>query len=262
MGILITKRKQMRKLFIRTLALALCLTGTAQALRAQETTAAQTAATADQRPKTINEMRQERGLTDTHNLFVPKGQWIFGGTASYSTHTNKGYQFLVIEGINSKGYTFRVSPMIAYAFRDNMALGGRFIYSRTLLKLDNAELHFGNYSAAAIWRQYIPLGRNKRFALFNEMSLAAGGTQARFANDSPVKGTYETGYTLSLGISPGIVAFATNNMAVEVNVGVMGISYTHTKQVHNQVTVGKRNTSMMNFKVNIFSIGLGMAFYL
>ena len=263
MGILITKRKQMRKLFIRTLALALCLTGTAQALRAQETTAAQTAATADQRPKTINEMRQERGLTDTHNLFVPKGQWIFGGTASYSTHTNKGYQFLVIEGINSKGYTFRVSPMIAYAFRDNMALGGRFIYSRTLLKLDNAELHFGNeetgtnivardfyslkqtYSAAAIWRQYIPLGRNKRFALFNEMSLAAGGTQARFANDSP-----------------GIVAFATNNMAVEVNVGVMGISYTHTKQVHNQVTVGKRNTSMMNFKVNIFSIGLGMAFYL
>ena len=70
MGILITKRKQMRKLFIRTLALALCLTGTAQALRAQETTAAQTAAAADQRPKTINEMRQERGLTDTHNLFV------------------------------------------------------------------------------------------------------------------------------------------------------------------------------------------------
>ena len=94
------------------------------------------------------------------------------------------------------------------------------------------------------------------------MQLSGGGTQARFAKDSPVKGTYETGYTLSLGISPGIVAFATNNMAVEVNVGVMGISYTHTKQVHNQVTVGKRNTSMMNFKVNIFSIGLGMAFYL
>lgn len=113
-----------------------------------------------------------------------------------------------------------------------------------------------------IWRQYIPLGRNKRFALFNEMQLSGGGTQARFAKDSPVKGTYQTGYTFSLGISPGIIAFATNNMAVEVNVGVMGISYSHTKQVHNQVTVGKRDASMMNFKVNIFSIGLGMAFYL
>lgn len=284
---------------LRTILAACCIAASATILRAQELSApglpadtartcppaAATAATASgtpiaEHPKTINEKRRERGLTDPRNLFVPKGQWVFGGTASYSTHTNDGYQFLIVEGIDSKGYTVRVSPMIAYALTDNMALGGRFIYSRTLLELDKAELQLGdegsdtdlkannyyslrhNYSVAAIWRQYIPLGRNKRFALFNETQLSVGGTQARFTNDSPVKGTYETGYTLSLGISPGIVAFATNNMAVEVNVGVMGISYTHTKQVHNQVTVGKRNTSMMNFKVNIFSIGLGMAFYL
>ena len=236
--------------------------------------------TVENRPLTINEMRSQRGLTDTHNLFIPKGQWIFGGTASYSTHTNTGYQFLVVEGIDSKGYTFKISPMIAYAFHNNMALGGRFIYSRTLLKLDKASINFGDgdsnvnlnvqdyyalqhsYQVAAIWRQYIPLGRNKRFALFNEMSLAGGGTEARFANGSPVKGTYQTGYTFSLGISPGIIAFATNNMAVEVNVGVMGITFEHTEQVHNQVSVGERNLSQMNFKVNIFSIGLGVAFYL
>lgn len=276
----------MKRILKYTFILA-CLTGTTGALRAQQAEG-EFPAGADttersviaKQPQTINEMRRQRGLTDTHNLFVPRGQWIFGGTASYSTHTNESYQFLVVEGIDSKGYTFRISPMIAYAFRDNMAIGGRFIYSRTLLKLDKANIKFGDedsgldltvrdfyslkhsYTAAVIWRQYIPLGRNKRFALFNEMQLAAGGTQARFANDSPVKGTYETGYTMSLGISPGIVAFATNNMAVEVNVGVMGISYTHTKQVHNQVSVGKRDASMMNFKVNLFTIGLGMVFYL
>ena len=77
-----------------------------------------------------------------------------------------------------------------------------------------------------------------------------------------MKGTYETGFNLALGVSPGIIAFATNNMAVEVNVGVMGITYNNTKQVHNQVTEGHRSSSMMNFKVNIFSIGLGVAFYL
>jgi len=232
------------------------------------------------RPLTINEKRSQRGLTDTHNLFVPKGQWIFGGTLSYSAHSNDSYQLLVIEGIDSKGYNVRVSPMITYAFRDNMALGARFIYSRTLLRMDAAELKIGddesgtqvevrdfyslkhNYEAAVVWRQYIPLGRNKRFALFNEMQLSAGATQARFANDSPVKGTYQSGYRLSLGITPGIVAFVTNTMAVEVNVGVMGINYNHDKQVHNQVTVGHRSSSMMNFKVNIFSIGLGMGFYL
>ena len=267
----------MRKITISTLLTLLYLAGTAQALRAQQTTedaSLPADSVGQERALTINEMRQQRGLTDTHNLFVPRGQWIFGGTASYSTHSNETYRFLVVEGIESKGYTFKVSPMIAYALRDNMAIGGRFIYSRSLLKLDKADLNLGgedsdlnfevndyyslrhSYSVAVIWRQYIPLGRNKRFALFNEMQLSGGGTQARFAKDSPVKGTYETGYTFSLGVSPGIVAFATNNMAV------MGITYTHTKQVHNQVTVGKRDASMMNFKVNIFSIGLGMAFYL
>ncbi len=236
--------------------------------------------TADEASLSDEERRKQRGLTDIRTVFVPKGQWIFGGTASYSTHTNESYQFLIVEGIGSEGYNFRVSPMIAYALSNNMAIGGRFIYSRTLLKLDNANLKFGDeetgtdirikdfyalrssFQAAVIWRQFIPLGRNKRFALFNEMSLTGGGVQAKFANDSPVKGTYERGYTFSLGVSPGIVAFATNNMAIEVNVGVMGITYNRTKQVHNQVTVGRRSTSMMNFKVNIFSVGLGMAFYL
>lgn len=233
-----------------------------------------------EKPLTINEMRQQRGLTDVSNLFIPKGQWIFGGTASYSTHTNDKYQFLVIEGIDSKGYTFRVSPMVAYAFRNNMAIGLRFIYGRSLLKLDKADLNLGDtetgthikandyyrlkhsYTGAIIWRQYIPLGRNKRFALFNEMHLSAGGFQTINVNDQPVQGTYSSGYELSLGISPGIIAFATNNMAVELNVGVMGINYTHTKQVHNQVEEGKYSSSLMNFKVNIFSIGLGLAFYL
>ncbi len=291
MGLLTTtNRNKMRKITICMLLTALTLAGAAPEARAQqetETNAAEavpassqdTAATEVHTP-TPNERRRERGLMDASSLFVPKGQWIFGGTASYSTHTNDSYNFMIIEGIDSRGYTFRVSPVIAYAIGNNMAVGGRFIYSRTLLKLDNAHLKFGDedsgiditakdfyslkhsYSVAAIWRRYIPLGNSKRFALFSEIQLGAGGTEARFANDSPVKGTYETGYTLSLGVAPGIVAFATNHMAVEVNVGVMGITYNSTKQVHNQVTVGHRTSSMMNFKVNIFSIGLGMSFYL
>lgn len=233
-----------------------------------------------QDPPTINQMRAERGLTSKSNVFVPQGQWIFGGTASYSTHSNDNYNVLVIEGINSEGYTFRVSPLIAYAVRDNMAVGARFVYSRSLLKLDNAEVHLGDegsgvnlsfdyyyalehsYSGVAVWRQYIPLGNSKRFALFTEMQLSAGGSQAKFAADQPIKGTYETGYHIGLGVVPGLVAFATNNMAIEVSVGVMGINYSHTRQVHNQVRVGNRSASNMNFKVNIFSIGLGFAFYL
>lgn len=241
---------------------------------------AQEAAPEQPEIRTVNQMRAERGLTELGNVIVPKGQWILGANASYSTHTNESYTFLVIEGIESNGYTFRISPLLAYAIRDNMALGLRGTYSRTNLTIDQADLRFGDdasgtdikvsdyksvkhsYTVAASWRQYIPLGASKRFAVFTEVQLGAGGTQSVFAAGQPVKGTYETGYTLSLGVSPGLLAFATNNVAIEVNVGVMGISYTDVRQVHNQVTVGRRKSSNMNFKVNIFTIGVGVAFYL
>ena len=231
-------------------------------------------------PMTVNAARSRRGLVSTNNVFVPQGQWIFGGYASYSTHSNDNYTFVVFENINSDGYTFKVSPMISYALRDNMALGLRFIYGRTLLRVDGGELNLGDedsgthitadyyyslkhsYSVAAIWRQYIPLGRNKRFALFNEMSLAVGGHQAKFAADTPLRGTYETGYEVSLGVSPGLIAFATNTLAVEINVGVMGISYNRTHQIQNQVETADVQSSFMNFKINLLSIGLGVSFYL
>ena len=119
----------MRKITTSTLLALLLLAGTAPESRAQQTDAAASLAPQadstscmlhEEQPQTVNEMRRQRGLTDKHNLFVPRGQWIFGGTASYSTHSNDTYRFLVVEGIESKGYTFKVSPMIAYAFRDNM----------------------------------------------------------------------------------------------------------------------------------------------
>lgn len=224
--------------------------------------------------------RLTRGLSSLSNQFVPKGQWIGGISASYSTHTNTDYTFLVINDINSDGYTFKVSPLIAYAIRDNMAVGARFNYSRSMLRVKGADINLGDqetginlnmeyyyalqhtYSVGLIWRQYIPLGRSKRFALFNETQLALGGGQAEFAMDYPIRGTYQKSFTFSLGVSPGLVAFATNNLAFEVNVGVMGITYNRTRQVHNQVTVGNRSSSMMNFKINIFSVGLGVSFYL
>lgn len=225
-------------------------------------------------------LRAGRGIADANNVFVPRGQWIFGGGASYSTHKNDHYNFVVIEDIQSDGYTFKVNPMVAYAVKDNMAVGGRFIYSRSLLKVDGGELSLGeeesgmnvsadylyklrhSYLAAAVWRQYIPLGRNKRLALFNEVSLAAGGHQSKFAAGSPVKGTYESGFEASLGVSPGLIAFVNNSMAVEVNVGVLGLNYDYTRQVHNQVSTAKVQTSYMNFNVNLLAINLGVVFYL
>lgn len=242
------------------------------------TTTAET--TTDQQTKvenaTPNQLRQQRGITSLSTEIVPKGQWIFGGAASYSTHSNDSYKFVIIEGINSNGYNVKVSPMVAYSPKKNMAVGVRFAYGRSLFALDSASLSVAgtgldvdyfhalkhSYEAMAIWRQYIPLGQSKRFALFAETQLCFGGSQAKFAEGEAFRGTYQQGYSISIGVNPGIVAFATNNIALELNVGVLGLSYSHVRQVHNQVSTGERSSGSINFKVNILSIGLGVGFYL
>lgn len=233
-----------------------------------------------------NDARSQRGFSTT-NTFVPKGQWIFGGSASYSTHRNDDYKLLVVEGISSDGYTVKVSPMIAISPKDNMAVGVRFIYGRTMLDMDNASLKFGEadsgvninvdymhqikqeYTGSVFWRQYIPIGHSNRFAIFTEIQLCFSGGQSSVVAEDGVldgyqkyRGTYATHFGTSVGLQPGIVAFATNNMAFEISIGVFGIAYEHTRQIHNRVEVGNVKTSNMNFKVNLLSIGFGVSFYL
>ena len=225
---------------------------------------------------TLSDRRKNRGVSNLQNEFVPKGQWVFGGSVSYSTHTNNNYTFLIVEDIKSNGYQFKLSPILGYAYAKNSLVGVRFGYSRGLTQLDNAALVITSldnafyyslkqsYNVEALWRKYIPLGQSKRFALFAEVGLAMGGSQKKLAAGpkESISGVYENSFDLSLGVNPGVSAFLTNNMAIEVNIGVFGFNYSNTRQVGNQVVVGGTSSSQMNFKVNIFSIGLGASFYL
>lgn len=228
-------------------------------------------------PISHSERRKNRGVSNLKTEFVPKGQWMFGGSVSYSTHSNKDYTFLIVEDIQSNGYQFKISPILGYAYSRNSLVGVRFGYTRGLTELNNASLSITSldnafyyslkhsYNVEALWRKYIPLGRNnKRFALFAEVSLGFNGSQSKLAAgpSESLSGTYATGFDVSLGVNPGISAFLTNNMAIEVNIGVFGFNYSSTRQIGNQVVMGTNNSSQMNFKVNIFSIGLGASFYL
>lgn len=235
---------------------------------------------------TPNEARKHRGFS-TNDVIVPKGQWIFGGTASYTTHRNQNYKLLIIDGIESEGYTVNVAPMIAFAPWRNMAVGVRFGYGRSLLALDNAALSFGEgesgvninvdyyhkikhtYTGSLFWRPYIPLGHSQRFAVFAEVQLNLSGAQSRIVAEDGVidgmqnyRGAYSKSFGASLALQPGIVAFVTNNTALELSIGVFGIGYERTDQIYNQIEEGTFESSDMNFKVNLLSIGFGVSFYL
>ena len=85
--------------------------------------------------------RIDRGIMQT--VFIPKGQWMAGGTVSYSEHEEDNLNFLVIKDVEGLGYTFNISPYVGYFFRDNVAAGIRAGYNRTYLDLGNFNLNLG-----------------------------------------------------------------------------------------------------------------------
>lgn len=230
------------------------------------------------RPEQASAQEQfKRGLEQIS--FIPKGQWITGVSVSYTQSHQNNYQFLVVENLSGDTYTFKLSPMVFYCFKDNMAAGGRFAYSRSKVDLDHADLVLDsetgyevdrlfsighNYSFMGAFRNYISLGNNHRFGLFNEVQVELGGGQSKIVNGTgdDITGTYERNFKLNIGLAPGLIMFLNNYSAIEVNVGVLGFNYTNTKSTTDRVYVAHRNSQSANFKINLFSITFGVAFYL
>jgi hypothetical protein len=211
--------------------------------------------------------------------FVPKGQWITGASVGYSLSEQDNYQFFVVEDLSGDSYSFKVSPMLMYAFQDDMAIGARLGYARTMNRLEtgsvsiNEDTNFGvdnlyslshNYSATAAFRNYISMGTSRRFAFFNEVQLTVGGGESKLCNGSgqQLTGTFERNYNVNLGVAPGVVMFLNNFTALEVNVGVLGIGYSETKSTTDQIYVSRRDSRSASLNLNLFSLSFGVAFYL
>lgn len=235
------------------------------------------APTKKKRKKAQRPQRIDRGIMQS--VFIPKGQWMAGGTVSYSEHEEDNLNFLVIKNVEGLGYTFNVSPYVGYFFKDNVAAGLRFGYNRTYLDMANFELNLGEdfnislkdlyyleheYQVSSFLRTYMPIGKSKIFGLFNEVRLtyAYGVGKNSTGSNTEYDGTFERTHNLQIGIAPGMTAFVTDWSAVEVSVGVMGYNFKWQKQTTNQIESGMRRTSSGNFKINLFSINIGMTFYL
>lgn len=211
--------------------------------------------------------------------FVPKGQWITGVSVNYAQDHQDDYQFLIVENLSSDSYSFKVSPMLLYCFQDNLAAGGKFAYQRSMIDMSNANVIIDsetsydvdhlyslrqNYYATAAFRNYISMGHSSRFGFFSEVDLKLGGGQSKLVNGTgdDLTGTYERNFNLGVGLTPGVIMFLNNYSAIEVSVGVLGFDYTHTKSTTDRIYVANRNSKSANFKINLFSISFGVAFYL
>ena len=219
----------------------------------------------------------------TRNLesvnFIPKGQWITGVSMSFSQSNLDNYQFLIAENLEVDVYSFKVAPSLMYAYKDNMAIGGKFGYSRSRNNIDNVRIVIDSetdytadnmylisqeYSAMGVYRYYFSHGHSKRFRMFGEAQCEFGFGQSKIREGSGIDltGSFKDHFTLNIGLAPGLIMFLNNYSAIEVNVGVLGFSYKHTKQTTDQVYEATFSSTGANLKINIFSISFGVMFYL
>ena len=58
-----------------------------------------------------------------------------------------------------------------------------------------------------------------------------------------------------------LVAFLSEKLAVELNVGMFGINYTWKDPIRNQVIGGHTDSTSAGFMVNLLSLGVGLSYY-
>lgn len=134
------------------------------------------------------------------------------------------------------------------------------------LNISLSDLYYlqHRYDVSGFLRTYMPIGNSKIFGLFNELRLSYGYSTGKNSTGSGTEydGTFEKAHHLQIGIAPGLTAFVTNWAAVEVSMDIMGFDFKWQNQQTNQIETGKRRTSSGNFKIDLFSINIGMTFYL
>ena len=229
----------------------------------------------------------DRGIEISTSVFIPKGTVGFGAAFSYGTYNignsqnDYGYQALfgMLEGINANILSGGVSPHVSYFVMDNLSVGGRFDFNRSKVDVGSAsislteDMAFGvndyhyfkdAYQGAIFARYFIPFGTSKRFAMFTELRASGGYAQAETykMTDLDKNGTYQDIYDFEIGVIPGLCAFVTNSVALEVAVGLVGLNYQKVVQHTNNVGTSVMENSGANFKVNLLNINLGISVYL
>lgn len=222
--------------------------------------------------------RYDRGLFNY--LFIPKGQWSFGMLASYGEFNSDDVQLLsMLKDFDLKVKAYSLQPSVAYFFDNNQSIGVNFKYTRMYadlagltfdfsddmnFSLANVSYYSKSYSSAVAYRNYIGLGRDRRFGVFNEVELAFGAGSSRFMRyyNDELFDTRTSSVSAAMNFSPGVCVFIMDYVSFNVSFGVFGVNFHHEKQNTNGIDEGRRFSSGANFRFNIFNINFGMAVYI
>lgn len=222
--------------------------------------------------------RYDRGLFNY--LFIPKKQWSFGLMASYGEFDAKDVEILqALKDFDFDGKQYAIRPTVAYFFRNNQCVGLKFDYTRQEADLGHLSVNMGEdlsfdihdisyysskYSLGVFYRNYVGLGRAKRFAIFNEACLSFGSGSSRFKRpfDGEIRDTRTDLTEVALNFSPGLCMFIMDYISFNVSFGVFGVHLRNEKQITDGVEEGSRFSSGANFRFNLFNINFGIGVHI
>lgn len=228
--------------------------------------------------KTRNLGRYDRGLFNY--LFIPKGQWHLGLTASYGEFSTEDLEILdLVKDVDLSAHSFAIRPYLSYFIRNNLSVGFRLSYSASKAKVNqfnvdiDEDMSFNlhdimyrneSYTAALILQQYIGMSRGGRFGVFNEVELAfaSGNGDFRRPYNGIPKNTHTTYMDARLNFSPGVCVLIMKNVSFNISFGVFGFYLRNEKQNVDGVNEGTRLTSGANFRFNIFNINFGLGIHI
>lgn len=218
------------------------------------------------------------------NKFVYKGEWMLGIAASYGTlDVSDSDLMLLFDDINLGLRRTAVLPYVAYAYRDNRAVGVRFGYEFLKADLGNAALDLGSlaedisfeisdigirsesFNYSLFHRNYIGLDRRGIVGaiLEAELLVKSGNTSFYMGEGESRNYSMSKNFAAKLNLNPGLAVYVFPEVCVTVTVGIGSLYYNNIRQ-YNAVGIetGRRDHSALKFKLNIADIQIGVVAHL
>lgn len=208
-------------------------------------------------------------------LIYPRGLWHISLSANYGELSTEDSEILsLMKDIDINGIIYSIKPSVSYFFRSNICAGVRLAFTKGEIGIDNfkvdidEDMNFNlhdikynseSFQAAIFLQQYFGLSRRGRFAVFNEVEIAAGSGNRHFVRpfNGEMKDTRTRTESFNINYSPGVSIMVMKNAAFNLSFGIFGFHLQNEKQWENGEESGNRFTSGINFRFNIFNINFG-----
>lgn len=221
--------------------------------------------------------KHHRGLSQ--HLIIPKNEWQIGAQISHVSLSSSNSEYmLLLNGLDANGSITKIAPYFAYAYKNNRSIGVRVQYTSASGRVDEGELDllsddlnfsFENLNAeltsiqtSIYHRSYLGLDNKGRIGVFADIALSYANSKNVFSYNENTQDTYARSHQLKLSLHPGIVVFAMNNISTHLSMGIGGVSYNKTSYIRDGQTIGQREFSKANFKLDILDISIGITIHL